>query len=178
MLTTHDIGNLFESMRVSYGAQWKHGTEAMPVWRNALARFTPDQLMKAANDVLKAHVDYPPTLPQFLFIIDPPVSQTALPGTYLPPPQMPPASCMANRLLFQLLRNFYGVDKFTLNNMVMLKNALVDELDRKPDEEFLIDLENQLTALAKNHNEADKQKQREAATKKYCLRHGLVHGGM
>ncbi len=32
MLMTSDIGTLFAGMRIAYGNQWTHGTDAMPVW--------------------------------------------------------------------------------------------------------------------------------------------------
>ena len=78
MLTTHDIGNLFQSMRTAYGGLWKHGNDAMGVWREALKGFTPRQLQLATNDAVKHHVDFPPNLPQFVQIISESVPQ--LPG--------------------------------------------------------------------------------------------------
>ena len=82
MLMTNDIGNLFQAMRTAYGAQWKHGQDAMPVWLNALKHLEPVALANAMNDVLKAHVDYPPSLPQFLQIVEGPQERAT---TYLPP---------------------------------------------------------------------------------------------
>jgi len=78
MLMTNDIGVLFASMRTAYGAQWKHGQEAIQVWYNALKDHEPEVIRHATNAALKAHVDYPPTLPQFLQIVGGPT-------TYLPP---------------------------------------------------------------------------------------------
>ncbi len=69
MLMTNDIGNLFQSMHTAYGSLWKHGQEAMPVWLSALKSHSPQDVQKAANAVLKYHVEYPPNLPQFLEIV-------------------------------------------------------------------------------------------------------------
>ena len=77
---------------------------------------------------------------------------------------------MANRLMLQLIRNQFGVDKVTLLNMVKLKTLLVNELDREPDEQFLIDLEDQLTALANNHDRETKEQERIKAREVFCMR--------
>ena len=69
MLTTHDVANLFQSMRTAYGNQWKHGPEAMSVWVDALKRHNPNDVRKAANAVLGHYVDFPPSLPQFMHIV-------------------------------------------------------------------------------------------------------------
>jgi len=82
MLMTNDIGVLFASMRTAYGAQWKHGQEAIQVWYNALKDHEPEAIRNATNAALKAHVDYPPTLPQFLQIVEGPKERIT---TYLPP---------------------------------------------------------------------------------------------
>jgi len=82
MLMTNDIGVLFASMRTVYGAQWKHGQEAMQVWLSALKHLEPEALRKAMNDALKIHIDFPPTLPQFLQIAEGPKERIT---TYLPP---------------------------------------------------------------------------------------------
>lgn len=82
MLMTNDIGVLFASMRTAYGAQWKHGAEAVEVWRNALKGYEPEAIRKAMTKVLDMHVEYPPTLPQFLQIMR---GRTKRITTYLPP---------------------------------------------------------------------------------------------
>ena len=69
MLTTHDVANLFQSMRTAYGNQWKHGHEAMSVWMEALKHHSPKDVNKAANAVLGHYVDFPPSLPQFMRIV-------------------------------------------------------------------------------------------------------------
>jgi len=169
MLLTNDVGILFATMQAAYGNQWPHKADAMPVWQEKLRRFTPEQVMKAANDAIDFYPDFPPSIGQLIIAINtqkPPVR------TYLPAPKMALAMGMANRLLLQLLHNFHGVDRFTLDNMVKLKTALVEELDRKPDEEFLIDLENQLTALAEKHDEEEKQRECEMAQQTFRRRMG------
>ena len=58
------------SMRTSYGSLWKHDSqEALSVWLTALAPYSQDQIKVALGKCLDSHVDYPPTLPQFLQII-------------------------------------------------------------------------------------------------------------
>ena len=82
MLMTNDIGVSFSSMRTAYGPQWKHGQEAMQVWLNALKNDDPEAIRNAMNAALKTHVDYLPTLPQFLQIVEGPKARIT---TYLPP---------------------------------------------------------------------------------------------
>lgn len=81
MLMTNDIGVLFASMRTVYGAQWKHGAEAVEVWWNALKEYDSEAIRKATTKVLDMYVDYPPTLPQFLQIVRGPRKRIT---TYLP----------------------------------------------------------------------------------------------
>ena len=69
MLTTHDVANLFQSMRTAYGNQWKHGPEAMSVWTDALKRHKSIDVRKAAVTVLGYYVDFPPSLPQFMHVV-------------------------------------------------------------------------------------------------------------
>ncbi len=82
MLMTNDVGVLFASMRTVYGAQWKHGPEAVEVWRNALKEYEPEAIRKATTAILDMHIDYPPNLPQFLQIVEGPKKRFT---TYLPP---------------------------------------------------------------------------------------------
>ena len=82
MLMTNDIGVLFASMRTAYGAQWKHGQEAIQVWYNALKEHEPEAVRIATNAILKTHVNFPPTLPQFIQAVTGPKKRIS---TYLPP---------------------------------------------------------------------------------------------
>ena len=147
MLTSHDIGELFASMRTAYGNQWKHGPEAMEVWRRSLVRFTTDRIQQAAVESLSRYVDHPPNLPQFLSVIDPPKVKQ-LPNTYLPPPEMSRAVGIANLTLLKVLIAVGGVDKMVLKNLVELKNALIEELSGDPTKQWVSDTHSQLMALA------------------------------
>lgn len=69
MLTNRDVADLFGSMRTAYGNQWKHGSEAMNVWLEALKPCDREDVHKAANVALAHHVDFPPSLPQFMHIV-------------------------------------------------------------------------------------------------------------
>lgn len=147
MLTSDDVINLFSAMRTAYGGQWKHGNEAVSVWRNALARFDANRIQQAMNEALGIYTDHPPTLPQFIAVCKPrPVA-----NTYLPAPQIPRARVVGNRVLMSVLMNTKGVDKFTLTNLVALKNALADEFlaanDDQPTEAYVRDMNKQLQAL-------------------------------
>ena len=79
---TNDIGGLFESMRTAYGPQWKHRQEAMQVWLKVLKNHDPEAIRNAMTAVLKTHLDYPPTLSQFLQIVEGPKERIT---TCLPP---------------------------------------------------------------------------------------------
>jgi len=69
MLQTNDIGVLFATLQASYGHQWAHGADAIPVWQAKLAGFTPQQIMAAANEAIEKHSDFPPSVGQFLDIL-------------------------------------------------------------------------------------------------------------
>lgn len=172
MLTTHDIGNLFESMRIAYGGQWKHGSDAIGVWRKALRGFSSDKIMQAATDSLSAYVDHPPTLPQFLRVISPPAAR---PTTYLPAAFKPRSAKIANRVMIKVLLKITGVDEAQLRNLVDLKNALVQELgDDRADKKFIADMYEQLSALAKLYDRDAKAKETVKARRQFCIRQGLA----
>ena len=145
MLTTDDIGVLFASMRTAYGPQWKHSQDAMPVWFNALKHRSPVDVRKAMNATLTRHIDFPPTLPQFLQIADGPKPR---PSTYLPAPESTHAQRAAQLTMLKIVVNDGPIQEFTLKLMKELKDALVGERGDKPvDQEFIDDLQGQLIGL-------------------------------
>ena len=89
MLITDDIGNLFAAMRAIYGNQWKHGQEAMTIWFRALEGVEPDSLASALRQTVVDHPDYPPTLPQFLYLAKGPQKRIS---TCLPAPSFDQAN--------------------------------------------------------------------------------------
>ena len=139
MLVTDDVVDLFAAMRTAYGGQWKHGQEAVQVWRRALARFPVERIQEAATEAMSRYVNHPPTLPQFLELLRP--QKRA--NTYLPAPQMDPMKVGANKILLRVLASAGGVDSHCLQNLVALKNALLEEpgIDAAR-------MESELTALA------------------------------
>lgn len=171
MLATEDVEDLFTSMRTAYGGQWKHAQGAVRVWRNALSRFTPEDLRRASNTALHEYVNHPPTLPQFLKLVKPPERA----NTYLPAPTMTPAQVAGNKVLAVVLRNAGGVDNYTLKNLVGLKNALVEDCGEQVTEKLIDDLEQQLTALAGNHDREAKAQEREEGRRKFCVQRGVPY---
>jgi hypothetical protein len=170
MLVTDDIGKLFGAMRTAYGNQWKHGSDAIGIWRNALNRFDPSDLEVALVRCMDRFVDYPPTLPQFIKLLEP---QKERPNTYLPAPQMKDGEAMANRLMLLILRNHLGVDIVTLRKMARVKIDMVNNLKREPDEQFLIDLESSLNELAENQDFDAKREELLDAHRVYCIRNNI-----
>lgn len=162
MLTTHEIGELFHSMRTAYGNQWKHGPEAMEVWRRALSRISAERIQRAATECLVGYVDHPPNLPQFLEICTP-KTYTPVANTYLAPPKMLRTMAVGNKTLLFVLRAVCGVDEMCMQNLVALKNALVEEFlsdhDDRPTRAFVRDMHKQLTALADNHDKDAKARE-------------------
>ncbi|KKK98997.1 hypothetical protein LCGC14_2637160 [marine sediment metagenome] len=147
MLSTNDVGVLFACMKAAYGHQWPHTAEAIPVWQNALRRFKPKQVMEAANKAVFRHKDFPPTIGQFLDIVDPP-ALPARPNTYLPAPESTQAQRAAQLTMLKIVVKHGPITKFTLNLMQDLKNAIVREHGYKPvDPDFIDDLHNQLMGL-------------------------------
>ncbi len=82
MLQTDDVGNLFACLQAAYGHTWAHKADAVPVWQAALKNFSAEQILAAANKAVEKHKDYPPTLPQFLEIVE---GRKERITTYLPP---------------------------------------------------------------------------------------------
>ena len=147
MLSTNDVGVLFACMKAAYGHQWPHTAEAIPVWQNALSRFKPKRVMEAANKAVFRHKDFPPTIGQFLDIVDPP-ALPARPNTYLPAPESTQAQRAAQLTMLKIVVKDGPITKFTLNLMIDLKNAIVAEHGYKPvDPDFIDDLHNQLMGL-------------------------------
>ncbi len=147
MLSTNDVGVLFACMKAAYGHQWPHTAEAIPVWQNALSRFKPKRVMEAANKAVFRHKDFPPTIGQFLDIVDPP-ALPARPNTYLPAPNSTQAQRAAQLTMFKIVVRSGPITRFTLNLMQDLKNAIVAEHGYKPvDQDFIDDLHNQLMGL-------------------------------
>ena len=147
MLSTNDVGVLFACMKAAYGHQWPHTAEAIPVWQNALSRFKPKRVMEAANKAVFRHKDFPPTIGQFLDIVDPP-ALPARPNTYLPAPESTQAQRAAQLTMFKIVVRSGPITKFTLNLMKDLKNAIVAEHGYKPvGPDFIDDLHNQLMGL-------------------------------
>lgn len=82
MLQTDDVGNLFACLQAAYGHTWAHKADAVPVWQAALKDFSAEQVMTAANVVVERYKDFPPTLPQFVEIVQ---GRKERVTTYLPP---------------------------------------------------------------------------------------------
>jgi hypothetical protein len=145
MLTDSDIGQLFAQMQAAYGHQWAHKSDAMPMWKRALGGFQPKDVFNAVGIAVKQYPDFPPSLGQFTAIASGPPPR---PNTYLPGPNVSRAQKVANHVLLQVLIGAQGVDKFVLENLVAMKNALVEEYpDMTTDD--VADVRSQLTALAK-----------------------------
>ena len=147
MLTTNDVGVLFASMQAVYGHQWSHTAEAIPVWQKALSRFKPEQIVSAANKAVYKHKDYPPTIGQFIDIVDPPKLPPRA-NTYLPSPKSTQAKRSAQLTMLTIIAKYGPITKFTLKVMKDLKNALVAEQGDKPvDQNFIDDMQSQLMGL-------------------------------
>ena len=166
MLATSDIADLFHSMRIAYGGQWKHGADAVETWRRALSRFDAPAVHRAANGAIERYVNHPPTLPQFLELLRP----AQRPNTYLPAPQMDPRKVGANKVLLRLLVAVGGVDARCLENLVALKNALLEEPDMTASE-----MERQLLDLASKHDHEARAREAEHARETYCRRQGIPY---
>lgn len=148
MLTTDDVnGAVFGPMRTAYGRKWNHGDKALKVWRNALTNYDLERLSWAVNAALAHHVNDPPTLPQFLALLRAGQQQ---PTTYLPAPKFPRVAAVANIALMKVLMEVSGVDAPQLEQLVALKNALVDECDdpEHPTKDWVADTYRQLKELA------------------------------
>ena len=70
MLQTNDVGILFASLQAAYGHKFAHQADAIPIWQNALRRYSAKEVMRAANAAVLQYADYPPTLGQFLRLLN------------------------------------------------------------------------------------------------------------
>ena len=162
MLQTNDIGELFSQMQGAYGTRWQIGADAIPIWQKGLHGVTRQEMLKAAAVCVTNYPDFPPSLGQFLSACN---AQRPRPSTYLPAPMSAHKyQGFLNKNMLQILLEVGGVDKHTLNNMVMLKNALAEE---NPDgfetDEQLNDFRKQLRDLALNCDKKKRQKEADRA---------------
>ena len=154
MLTTHDIGTLFASMRAIYGHQWAHPSEAIPIWWSALKHFAEAELKQAVVASIERHPNFPPTLPQFLQILKPPPAQRCA-NTYLPSPVTCTHTVLANRVMVAIIRKTLGVPDDTLTAMIQLKNTLIDDYKAgKCDTQFRDTVYRELNELVACHADA------------------------
>jgi len=70
MLQTNDLGVLFASLQAAYGHKFAHQADAIPIWQNALRRYSAKQVMRGANTAVFEYPDFPPTLGQFVRLLD------------------------------------------------------------------------------------------------------------
>lgn len=144
MITAKDMGELFSVMRASYGHLWPYGPDDLAVWLKRLGGFKRHELIDATNQCPRKYPDHPPTLGQFEAL----VSMPKRASTYLPAPSIGKDRQVGNYVLLQVLVSVGGVSKFTLKNLVELKNALLEEWS-EISKENIEDMRQQLTALAK-----------------------------
>ena len=70
MLQTNDIGVLFAALQACYGHKFAHQADAIPIWLNALRKYSVKEIMRGANAAVLAYSDFPPTLGQFLRLLN------------------------------------------------------------------------------------------------------------
>lgn len=170
MPMTSDIGELFQAMRIAYGAQWKHGVEAIEPWRRALHGSSSDDIRQAAERARKQYPNHPPSMQQFVQIAQ---GTAPRPSTYLPAPPANPLETKAKRILFAIVRS-YNPDAATLRTMVALKNALIEDHGDAPlDVRFLDDLHRELTALARNADPEARDAELQRARETFRRRQGI-----
>jgi len=173
MILTSDVGNLFAAMETAYGKQWTFGTNDIGTWRSALAQYDPSDLTSAAESAVRFYIDFPPNLPQFLSMLRGPEPLAARANTYLEPPKMLLGAAIANKLMFNILRNHFGADSATLEKMVFAKGEAVNNLIGPPDEQFLIDLETELNRLADGQDHEAKKAEAVRSHEAFCVRQGV-----
>lgn len=170
MLSTADIGVLFASMQAAYGHRWAHGSDAIPVWLRAIGGFNRADLERATKQAIETHTDFPPSLGQFVKIIEGPPKRA---NTYLPPPKMDKRKAIANRTLLNALMSAGGVPKHTALNMQKLAHALCDEWAEKVTKEDVATLHKELMALTETMDKKDLAAEREKAVEAFRIRQGI-----
>lgn len=70
MLQTNDIGLLFASLQAVYGHKFAHQADAIPIWQNALRECSVKDIKRGANEAVLAYPDFPPTLGQFVRLLN------------------------------------------------------------------------------------------------------------
>lgn len=171
MLQTNDIGELFAQMQAAYGHQWAHKADAIPVWQRALVSVNRQEMMSAIPLSIDTFTDFPPSIGQFKNVCE---SLKPRPTTFLPAPTTSAAARSANLAMLRVLMKYNGVDKAQLIRLKNLKNALVEDYgDSKPTEEWLGDVESQLSECAELQDYKAKAREREEARIAFCIRQGI-----
>ena len=70
MLMTNDVGNLFKYMTTLYGRKWTPGPDDIDHWRLALRKYNLDDITAASRKSLEAYPDFPPTLLEFVRLVE------------------------------------------------------------------------------------------------------------
>ena len=70
MLQTNDVGVLFASLQAVYGHKFAHQSDAIPIWQHALRDCSVKDIMRGANTAVLDYPDFPPTLGQFVRLLD------------------------------------------------------------------------------------------------------------
>jgi len=169
----NDVANLFKSMRIAYGAQWKHGSDAIGVWLGALQKFSADEILNGANECMALFIDYPPTLPQFLKIMEP----LTRPNTYLPPRKTTQRERQVNLAFNQAMNTFGGVDSLTLKKMLEKKAEMLDakndEFNKLPVEKFATEATAQMRVIASKYDKQKCSREAAIAREKFIVRQGM-----
>jgi len=93
-------------------------------------------------------------------------------------PALPANQIIANKVLLAVLRNAGGVDRLTLNNLVALKSAILeDHIGEKPTPALIDDLVDQLAAMAANKDRTAQAEEREDDRLQFCIQRGLTARG-
>ena len=171
MLQERDIGELFHTMRSSYGHLWPYSSEDIPVWLRRLGGFDRDAVMRAADYAPTQYRNHPPNVGQFEELVAGPPRRAS---TYNEPPKMSHAEMIANRVMLRNLMKVGGVDQAQCQLMVSLKNALTeDQGDGRPSRDWIKDLDQQLADLAADHDPVAKASETLDARRSYCVRQGI-----
>jgi len=169
-LMTDDIGRLFAIMQSNYGNRWNLDSHAVGVWYEKLKRYDAETIMKAADAAIDHYLDWPPTIGQFQQICSP---RAGSGPRYLPAPEIPKPETIANRLLFQMLKNVGGVDKATLADLLEVKRVECHKLDREPDDDFIAGIENMFADLMNGMDRDKRRAEREVARESFRVRQGM-----
>ena len=154
-LQSHDVGELFSILESAYGSQWKHGVDAVQVWREALLKYDRRDVLTAAGKAIIEYPDYPPSLGQFAG-----VCAAARPRSVpkaLERPKYSRSTSLANRIMRDVIFSERGMSTRAVEQMIPEKNRFAAKFP-DPTEKDLLMLQSYLKSIVRRNGKRPEER--------------------